>query len=455
MNNLFAKPTSSINFTAEQQAVVNSTDPVVLVNAVAGSGKTSVLMELATKYPNGLYMAFNKAIVKDVVPKLPMGWSCKTFNSFGLRMVYQNMSPIKVDFNKYSKKFGYGPAVQLAQKHMIMGGDGTLESWRETCRRFQLSTGFINAAKDTLKEGIGDTTVVSGDEMLEYPIRKGFQSDPYEVVLIDECQDLNPQQIKFLSCIPTKRIIFVGDTNQAIYGFRGSDPYAIDLIKDQYNPKQYPMNESFRCPTSIVGKVQHLVPHIFSSKVGGEVQASREVVYPHDCFILSRTNANLIKLAYQFIANEEPFSISNNFVNQLNKQLKPILAKSKDINDVHDTLEKYYAMELDKYIRNSWNPSSMIDRYKGLMIIAKRCNSVAEIKKFVNSLRIHENSSSGRKLMTIHAAKGLEHRNVYFLKPSVIKYLKDKTNNLWERQQEDNLFYVACTRSLDKLTFVE
>ena len=86
---------------------------------------------------------------------------------------------------------------------------------------------------------IPDPNEISADDMLQYPIDYGWKSKEYDIVLVDECQDLNPQQIAFLGCIPTKRVVFVGDINQAIYGFRGSDPYAIDKIKDTYNPIEY------------------------------------------------------------------------------------------------------------------------------------------------------------------------------------------------------------------------
>jgi len=81
-----SKP-KQIKPTTQQQAIIDSTEPAILVNAVAGSGKTSILMQLAENYSKGVYLAFNKAIVKEVVPKLPLGWSCKTFNSFGLAIL--------------------------------------------------------------------------------------------------------------------------------------------------------------------------------------------------------------------------------------------------------------------------------------------------------------------------------------------------------------------------------
>ena len=57
--------------------------------------------------------------------------------------------------------------------------------------------------------------------------------------------------------------------------------------------------------------------------------------------------------------------------------------------------------------------------------------------------------------MTIHAAKGLECPTVYFIKPDMCAYFREKSESQWEKQQEDNLYYVACTRALQTLTFVK
>ena len=68
---------------------------------------------------------------------------------------------------------------------------------------------------------------------------------------------------------------------------------------------------------------------------------------------------------------------------------------------------------------------------------------------------MHSDSASCRKLMTIHAAKGLESSTVFFVKPDTCLYFKQKSNIEWEKQQEDNLFYVACTRALKELVFIK
>jgi len=456
MSNLSLSPVKQLNLTKQQRAIVESTDVSILVNAVAGSGKTSTLMMLADKYEKGIYLAFNKAIVKDVIPKLPMGWVCKTFNSFGLGIIKEHYPRSKVNFNKYSR-YSYNVSASLATKHMSMDGNVSDTSWKNTCEHFKISYTFIKEAQQILKEGKADTSQISGDDMLQYPIDNGWKSEPFDIVLVDECQDLNPQQIAFLSCIPTKRIIFVGDANQAIYGFRGSDPYALDKITDMYNPVSYDMTQSFRCPKVVLPAVQHIVANIFSTKTGGSVNRSRikETTFPDECFIISRTNNSLIKLAYRFIQDKDHFSIGSAFITQLKKDLNRAFKGCTQLSEMHANVMNDYNKALKKATGNKWSTDSVENKFDSLLAIINLANTPADITAFVKNLTLHSDSSSCRKLMTIHAAKGLESNDVYFINADSCKYFKSKAETMWEAQQEDNLYYVACTRALTNLTFVD
>ena len=63
-NHAWLNPSKSqLTFTQEQQDILDSTEPAILVNAVAGSGKTSVLMEMAKKY--------NLKVIEDAAHALP------------------------------------------------------------------------------------------------------------------------------------------------------------------------------------------------------------------------------------------------------------------------------------------------------------------------------------------------------------------------------------------------
>jgi len=74
-------------------------------------------------------------------------------------------------------------------------------------------------------------------------------------VLIDEFQDINPIQWKIFKKIIGHRenVSVVGDKNQSIYGFRGSNPNIFDkFITEFKNAKQKELNINFRSKKEIV-----------------------------------------------------------------------------------------------------------------------------------------------------------------------------------------------------------
>lgn len=75
--------------TDEQQAIIDAftTGDDVVIQAGAGTGKTSTLKFLAGARPNqrGIYIAFNKSIQKDAEASFPRSVRCRTAHSFAFR----------------------------------------------------------------------------------------------------------------------------------------------------------------------------------------------------------------------------------------------------------------------------------------------------------------------------------------------------------------------------------
>ena len=78
----------------------------------------------------------------------------------------------------------------------------------------------------------------------------------YKYICVDEAQDLNYSQyyvIRALCGESFKNIMMVGDENQSIYRFNGSDSklMAVEFVKD-FSPTVFELNENFRCAKAIV-----------------------------------------------------------------------------------------------------------------------------------------------------------------------------------------------------------
>lgn len=76
----------------------------------------------------------------------------------------------------------------------------------------------------------------------------------FSYILIDEFQDINPVQyevIKLLSKSPNA-IFAVGDDDQAIYGFRGSNPKCLIQFREEYQAKEIVLKVNYRSTDDIV-----------------------------------------------------------------------------------------------------------------------------------------------------------------------------------------------------------
>ena len=200
-----------------------------------------------------------------------------------------------------------------------------------------------------------------------------------------------------------------------------------------------------------------IVPNIFSKKKDGIVDQTtiNTAVYPDECFIISRTNNHLIKLAYQFIQEGKHFSICGTFIAQLKRDLNKVFKGCTTLADMKNNVKYNYNKELSRAAGNRWSTNTIENKYESLLSIVDMASKPEDINIFVKNLGMHSDSASCRKLMTIHAAKGLECSTVFFIKPDTCAYFKEKSRVEWEKQQEDNLYYVACTRALDTLVFLQ
>jgi superfamily I DNA/RNA helicase len=110
-----------------------------------------------------------------------------------------------------------------------------------------------------------DPLAIDFDDMILSPLIHKANLFKRDWVLIDEAQDTNPARRALAMAMmqpKTGRLIAVGDPAQAIYGFTGADSNSMNLIKDQLNSKELPLNLTYRCPKAIVRRAQKLVPDI-------------------------------------------------------------------------------------------------------------------------------------------------------------------------------------------------
>ena len=84
-------------------------------------------------------------------------------------------------------------------------------------------------------------------------MRKSWQ-ERFRYILIDEFQDINPVQYEVISLLAGEHshIFAVGDDDQAIYGFRGSEPECLKRFEREYRAERMLLDVNYRSHPQIV-----------------------------------------------------------------------------------------------------------------------------------------------------------------------------------------------------------
>ena len=83
---------------------------------------------------------------------------------------------------------------------------------------------------------------------------RGYWQERFRYILIDEFQDINPVQyevVKLLAASPYN-IFAVGDDDQAIYGFRGSQPECLKRFEAEFQARRLLLDVNYRSEREIV-----------------------------------------------------------------------------------------------------------------------------------------------------------------------------------------------------------
>ena len=285
----------------------------------------------------------------------------------------------------------------------------------------------------------------------------------FDFVFVDEAQDTNAIQRALLRKIlkPTSRIVAVGDPAQAIYGFRGADSNSLQLIADEFNCKRLPLTVSYRCPTSVVEFARQWVSHIEAAEgaPAGAVIRDEEwntASFAANDLIVCRTTKPLIALGYKFLKAKIPARILGK---EIGAGLKSLIEKqkAKGVDALIEKLAIWEAREVEIATakQQGVKVESIRDKAEAILCLI---DGLDENNRTVPALLavIDQLFSDGVNtviLATIHKAKGLEAKKVFWLNSSQCpsKYAKQP----WQVQQELNLCYVAVTRAQETLVLIE
>lgn len=483
----------TINLTDEQKEIL-AYDDSLKINAVAGSGKTTTLIEYAkTRNQNSkfLYIAFNKSVKNEATKKFrekAIEIDVVTAHS----LAYQN---VVTKENKHLLASDLSPTEIInslaipydnpkAKNEKIILATHIKRFFEYFCNSSARTIGDLNYLDIVLDSEARGFVEQHIQEILHYTtllftkmdtaemrfthdfyLKKFQLNDPrldYDYIFFDEGQDASPAMLDVFIKQNAKKII-VGDSNQQIYAWR----YAVNSL-EKVGFKRFELSNSFRFGRDIANLAMDCLEtkkHIgtYSRTIINGLGKSKEI---QTRATLARTNLKLLELAindvfetktvksiyfeghistYKFgERNSIMYDVLNLYFNKKDRIKNSLIKEFSNFKELIGYTKKTEDNELSMLI-------SLVMKYKG------------RLYSLINELKeIH--LSNGKKneadmiYSTVHKCKGMEYDEVtiandFYTETNLIaKYSEMPTqHNVNKLNEEINLLYVAITRAKSKI----
>ena len=481
-----------MELTEEQKAIINSTGNVK-INAVAGSGKTTTVVEFAkaraARAP-ALYLAFNKSVRMEAARKFEeCGLSnvkVETAHSLAYKsVVFKNNYSVRPQgYKTYEiaeilglKGSGEENAEYVLANHInkfaayFCNSDARkvqdlnyLEVVSDEKARAIVSTYYDFVQKKTrlllAKMDRGEIEVTH-----DFYLKKFQLSDPvlpFGYILFDEGQDASPAMLDvFLRQEGTK--VIVGDTHQQIYGWR----YAVNSLENADFKNHY-LSTSFRFSQEIANLAMGVLQwknhtgnwsptRIFGRGISQEVGSHA---------VLARTNLGLLLKAIEYITESrsagriyfEGNINSYTYADEGTSLYDVLSLYNGNLKMIRDRLigQMKGFSELEDYVDKTE------DGQLGMMVdIVKEYDN--EIPGMIRDLKQRHVSNQERGkadviFSTVHRCKGMEYDvvelvNDFITEEKLEKYAGEsrEDRDLSKLSEEINLLYVAVTRAKNRI----
>jgi DNA helicase II / ATP-dependent DNA helicase PcrA len=453
----------------------------LMVQAVAGSGKTTTIVQAANDHispdMNAAVIAFNADIAKVLKERLP-NRDCRTMHSLGLWAIRKQFKGIDVKpekddmiletlLDKYTYRNLYYPISKLASAVRNNLADTSDQSLQDLATDYNIDlNGETNLMFDTTRKLLDEdkrmTSIISFDDMIWLPVELRLNIPQFDYLAVDELQDLNKCQAELIASAvsPTGTIVGIGDYRQSIYKFRGADTESMPKFRQRFDAEILPLSISYRCPRAVVQLINQQFPDIEFIARDNAPEGSVEfkqfdtIDFQPGDMALCRVNAPLVNPCYSLIRRGVKAIIKGR---DIGKGLISLIKKmrARDIPDLMDRLEDYLSQETYKLLaqKKEYQAQALTDRVETIYAIISMVRLEGSIEDVNNAInQIFSDGTAAVTFSSIHKAKGLEADNVYILKPELLPHPRAKTPD--EQAQESNLQYVAFSRPKQSLVFV-
>ena len=461
-----------------------------VVEAVAGSGKTSTVLE-ALKLVRGkvLFTAFNASIAAELSRRAPGNVKVSTLHSLGLKASRKYLPNADVDKDgikldsialeafpaRWVGRLDENAEIRKLAKRAVGLAKATLADPTSQAEvsimmdRFGIESEdvedvgpVVRKLPEMLDSCLMDRAQIDFDDMVWLPVVMNLRVEQFDWVFVDECQDLNRCQLELVmkTVRAGTRVVCVGDRNQSIYGFRGADTEAMTTTVERLSATVFPLSITYRCPTKHVEMARTIVPGIEARPDAPEgiaeilcFEEALESMTSGD-LVLCRTNAPLAKVAFALIRTGKKAVIRGRDIGtgicSLIKKVSGRMGTATMIDLFTEKLGQYFQRELKKLTAAGKSTVNLTDKVDTIYVLSEGLETVRDLVD--RTLKIFNDTSDGIVCSSVHRAKGLEADRVFIVDPELMPH--PMANKAWEYEQEMHIKYVALTRSKNEMYFV-
>ncbi len=279
------------NYTEEQKAIIAHRDGPAYVVAGAGTGKTftmtarvQALIESGVAPEHILVLTFTNAAAREMVQRVhkAVGNTARkvtacTYHSFCNILMHRYGIPYRnytildegsdEDLIKLVKansifadvklprastlKAIYSKKINCCMSYEKILSNPAYEKYKSQIENIQAFHGVLQDYKEKHQLVNYDDMLVNGEAILKSQCGEHVRKQ-YQYVMVDEAQDTNWIQYEITKQL-SSNIMYIGDPEQSIYGFRGSDlDLYLSVPKQFENTRIYTLSQNYRCTQEIL-----------------------------------------------------------------------------------------------------------------------------------------------------------------------------------------------------------
>ena len=478
-----------MQLTAEQSDIIHSAGDIK-INAVAGSGKTTTIIEYAKARPansNILYLAFNKSVKLEAKKKFAEKGMRNVQIETAHSLAYKHI----VVGSRYRVKSQEYKSYEIAELLGIQGSGEKHAEYIIASHIQKFVAYFCNSDKlhvreldylDVVTDPKAKTFVNTFYPYIVQQVRillskmdkaeieithdfylKKFQlTNPklyFDYILFDEGQDASPAMLDiFLKQQATK--VIVGDTHQQIYGWR----YAVNSLENAGFPT-FHLSTSFRFPQAIANLATQVLEwkrHVGEHKTV-EIKGNGQPKETRSKAVIARTNLGLLLKAIEYVTERKSLDKIYFEGNIYSYTYADEGASLYDVLSLYNGKKGLIKDQLIQRMNSMAELKDYIDKTEDAQlammveIVEEYGNEIPGIIKSLKDKHISNDDRDKADIVfsTVHRCKGMEYDEVqivndFLTEEKIEKQIAEK-GVPQKINEEINLLYVAVTRARQKV----